>query len=301
LNRIPLSLQKIFIASNGGVDIHNVLPPSDNVGNKVFYRQDKEKTPVGKSSVSSPSVLSSSKKKKRDNRASAVTKNGGPSEISPQVWMERLLYSYGYLNGKKRPLNSKKGDTSNEADWFDVHEYALNGDDEKVKTILKKKSSEWVSNCATVRGSNGETLLHLICKYCSDPEILTIFRRKSNCDISAADKFGRTSLHYACWRDTPCFKMIDKLISKRSALQLFLVSDIYGSCPLSYVQRGNWRQYNHYINQKKNSWFPSEMVEVNKENCKMEENLDVSYDISNDKILKEMIDMINARKVVSIV
>lgn len=348
-NRIPLSLQKIFIASNGGVDIHNVLPPSDNVGNKVFYRQEKKTTSVDNVSVASPSALSSTIKKKKDNRVSAAKKKRGTLEISPQVWMERLLYSYGYSNGKKRLLNSKEGDSSNDTDWFDLHEYALDGEDEKVKTILKQKSSEWLSNCATLRGVNGETLLHLICRYCSDPEILTIFRRKSSCDIFAADKFGRTSLHHACWRDTPCLKMIDKLINKRSALQLFLVSDMYGSCPLSYVQRGNWRRYNQYINQKKNSWFPSETAEGNKDNCNLESNSnafsmtttgcripesrmakkisnidentkvvkekstqclttnmvnketnDSYYDISNDKILKEMMELVNARRVASV-
>lgn len=264
-SRIPVSLQKVFISSNSGIDVHRVLPPLDEVGSKVFYKENEKDGSLH----DDRSVKNQNGKKKTQSKTSSLKLIVSTSIVSPQVCMVNLMHSRGFSGRTSTFKNCDHSEDESDGDSNDcisqiLHELASKGKDEEIMKIMSDKSSAWLSRYARLRGVCGESLVHLLCRYCSDPEVLSVFLRKSESNISVVDNFGRTPLHYICWRDVPNFKMIDVLIKKRSTLKMFATTDIHGSCPLSYVPRDDWNYYNVFINLRKDIWFKPKKMKSGK-------------------------------------
>jgi len=277
-HRIPLALQRIFLSSSSGQNLDNLKPPTDDSANKIFYfsRKAASKDLLG-FSLRSSKQKKSSNQNKNSRKKSSSTKQYKPTKFSnvcPQIYLDDLMHSRGYSIQKFETLDTESYVISdprqrprgyNSTQLLDL---AREGNDTEIIRMLRENSTLCLFQYASSRGDEGETLIHMICKYCTRPDTLEIFLKQTGVDIRVSDEFGRTPLHYACWRDEPCFQMIDNMISSRDMIDMFLLTDLHGSAPLSYVPRNRWKQYISYINSKKNTWFlPKSINPKNEGKC----------------------------------
>jgi len=273
--RIPLALQRIFLSSSSGQNIDNVKPPSNSYANKIF---DRSQITIAKDFLGFS--LRSSKQKsqnKTSRKKLPSTKQYKPpkfSNVCPQIYLDDLMHSRGYSIQKGETLDTESYVISDPRQrprgYNSTHllDLARKGNDLGIVRMLMENSTLCLFEYASSRGDEGETLIHMICKYCTRPDTLQIFLKQTGVDIRVSDEFGRTPLHYACWRDEPCFRMIDNMITSRDMLDMFLLTDLHGSAPLSYVPRHHWKQYISYINSRKNTWFiPKSMNPKNEGKC----------------------------------
>jgi len=198
------------------------------------------------------------------------------SNVCPQIYLDDLMHSRGYPIQKVETLDSEsyvisspkqrpRGYASNQ-----LLDLAREGKDKELIRTIKKNGTLCLFQYASSRGDDGETLIHTICRYCRKPDTLRIFLEETGVDIRVADEYGRTPLHYACWRGEkdnknggkdksnnldPCFQMIDDIMTSREMVNMFLYSDIHGSVPLSYVPRHHWKKWIQYLSSKKDIWF----------------------------------------------
>jgi len=190
------------------------------------------------------------------------------SNVDPQIYLDDLMHSRGYpiqkvetLDSESYVISSPKQRPSGYAST-QLLDLAREGNDKELIRTVKKNGTLCLFQYASSRGDDGETLIHIICRYCRKPDTLRIFLEETGVDIRVADEYGRTPLHYACWRGDkdssnlePCFQMIDDIMTSREMVNMFLYSDIHGSVPLSYVPRHHWGKWIQYLSSKKDIWF----------------------------------------------
>ena len=129
------------------------------------------------------------------------------SVVSPQDYLDRLLYSRGYTTRPKKTLKSGYYATSTHMQQVSYHDHlislARSGRNKKLKEIMECGIS--TNPCNTF----GESLVHTVCRRC-EPETLQILL-DAGTSVQVSDDYGRTPLHDACWRAEPCFKIIPAL------------------------------------------------------------------------------------------
>jgi len=103
----------------------------------------------------------------------------------------------------------------------------------------------------------GESILHMVCRR-GDYGILRLLV-DNGATVQVSDDFGRTPLHDACWTSKPCFKSIKTILEKD--IRLLHIVDCRGSPPLEYVKRENWPEWNEFLDNNKEVFWPQRVVE----------------------------------------
>ena len=99
---------------------------------------------------------------------------------------------------------------------------------------------------------HGESLLHMVCRH-GKVELFRILLA-FDVDIQQTDDYGRTPMHDSCWASQPSFEIAKSLIERDPAL-LFLF-DARGSLPLSYVTKALWGEWNEFLEDSMDTFFP---------------------------------------------
>jgi hypothetical protein len=98
----------------------------------------------------------------------------------------------------------------------------------------------------------GESLVHTVSRR-GDSKALQILI-DHGCTVQAADDYGRTPLHDACWAAIPAFDVAD-IILKKDPRMLFM-TDSRGATPLAYVRKDHWAAWIEYLEVKKKHFWP---------------------------------------------
>ena len=100
---------------------------------------------------------------------------------------------------------------------------------------------------------HSESLLHLACRK-SSPALVTFM--VEHCEQVMVDDFGRTPLHDVCWRCVPNFECARILLD--CDVNMILVKDKYGACPLKYVPPSEWGRWCDFLDQVKDTYWPEQ-------------------------------------------
>lgn len=134
----------------------------------------------------------------------------------------------------------------------------------------------------------GESPFFVACKHGSYSLVEAFV--DAGAEVSVADSFGRTPLHYAAWADPPCIKSIRLLLEKRKKscnnsagsdndenynARLFYVSDVHGKTPLDFVgisHHGMWIEFLEGV--KEELWPVREHDGRSDDQCNVEEGVE---------------------------
>lgn len=95
--------------------------------------------------------------------------------------------------------------------------------------------------------------MHNVCRR-GDSKKLDILL-ENHCNLHVCDDYGRTPLHDAFWAATPSVATVELILSQ----------DARGSTPLSYVAARHHDFWVHYLNIKKNIYWPERDAPENDE------------------------------------
>lgn len=96
-----------------------------------------------------------------------------------------------------------------------------------------------------------ESIVHMACRR-SELDVIEFILANGG-STTIIDDYGRTPLHDACWRPTPRFDVVTRLLDEN--LDLIRHVDARGSSPLEYVREEHWLDWCAYLyNQKDKYW-----------------------------------------------
>jgi hypothetical protein len=274
-NRIPASLQQVFLASNGGKEVHK--PPPSNVAFQTFRRIFKRPssrvttannnnwksdtdTVIGGTSETDGSVVdtvhSSYGNIDTVETAPANCNDQKDDELindrEPQDILDGLLYSRKYST---EPYYAKESGYYNRPSALQQASYTSHMiqlvKNNEVAAFEKILSSGLVS--PNPANAYGESLLHMACRR-GHTELLCVML-KHGASIQIADDYGRTPLHDACWAAAPNFALVDLLLAADP--RLFQMMDKRGALPLDYVKCAQDKNaWNRYLIQTADTYWP---------------------------------------------
>ena len=127
-------------------------------------------------------------------------------------------------------------------------------DVELVKVIRSKNVDRLREMFLSGRSMNacnqfGESLVHMVCRR-GDLDILKFMIEEAKVSFSIKDDFGRNPFHDACWTPTPNTEMMDMLIASADT-SLLVSQDVRGNTPFEYVRREHHREWNEYLEKRK--------------------------------------------------
>uniref|UniRef100_A0A7S3LFU4 Uncharacterized protein n=1 Tax=Amphora coffeiformis TaxID=265554 RepID=A0A7S3LFU4_9STRA len=229
-SRIPASLQAIFMASNKGEEVY--VPPADNAANRVYRRNRSE---AGKPVF--VKFAGSSLKRTMTN-------------VPPQAKFHLKLKERGY---SPRNYSSKRSGYHN---LPSEHQLASYGS--AILDVVKQNRVEEFRRfleaglSPNACNAHGESLLHMVCRHGKVDlfRILVAF----DVDLQQTDDYGRSPMHDCCWASQPSFEIAKYLMGQDPAL-LFLF-DARGSLPLSYVTKSLWGDWNEFLEDHIDFFFP---------------------------------------------
>jgi ankyrin repeat protein len=99
----------------------------------------------------------------------------------------------------------------------------------------------------------GESVVHMACRW-SSFQVVDFIMRHGGSDWFV-DDFGRTPLHYACWRSEPSFDVVTLLLDMSP--RLLLVSDARNTQPLHYVRDQDWPKWCAFLFLQRDRCWPS--------------------------------------------
>jgi len=178
---------------------------------------------------------------------------------SPQTFLTNLLTQRGYsiqhycsLEGgyycKPTPLQKASY-------GMKISQAVRNSNEKELKTLLESGLSPNPCNAF------GESSIHTVCRR-GDTKLLKVFVENGG-SVQVSDDFGRTPLHDACWTATPCFELVELILSKD--VRLLHVVDCRGSPPLSYTKKEDWKRWIEFFDSKKEMFWPARDVNVDGE------------------------------------
>lgn len=178
---------------------------------------------------------------------------------SPQTFLTNLLTQRGYsiqhycsLEGgyycKPTPLQKASY-------GMKISQAVRNSNEKELRTLLESGLSPNPCNAF------GESSIHTVCRR-GDTKLLKVFVENGG-SVQVSDDFGRTPLHDACWTATPCFELVELILSKD--VRLLHVVDCRGSPPLSYTKKEDWKRWIEFFDSKKEVFWPARDVNVDGE------------------------------------
>jgi hypothetical protein len=118
-----------------------------------------------------------------------------------------------------------------------------------------KTLKELVSSGLSPNPSNqfGDSILNSVCKRGHGDVFKTLM--ECGASIHTCDQFGRTPLHHICWSSTPCFSIVEKILSIE--LDMLHAEDKDGRTPLDYISCNdkNWTNWSKFLMEKEDILF----------------------------------------------
>ncbi|KAL3942412.1 MAG: hypothetical protein SGBAC_003406 [Bacillariaceae sp.] len=172
-------------------------------------------------------------------RKPLVTKPA-PKEETPAT----RIKSYVSKLGPVKPIDYRKP-KEDDIDSYDV---------EIVRVIRAKNVERLREMFLSGRSMNacnqfGESLVHMVCRR-GDLDTLKFMIDEAKVSFSIKDDFGRNPFHDACWTPDPNMEMMDLLIASADTT-LLLSEDIRGNTPFDYARREHHKQWNDYLEKRK--------------------------------------------------
>jgi len=98
----------------------------------------------------------------------------------------------------------------------------------------------------------GDSIFNTICKRGHED----LFNALLECgaSIQTCDFFGRTPLHFVCWSSKICFGNVEKVMASDSTM--FNAVDKVGKSPLEYIGRDKWEEWNAFLLEKQDIFWP---------------------------------------------
>lgn len=227
--RIPLELQKIFLASNTGETVNE---PPRGLGFKVFQKVLK---------------ISSSKPK-----ASIENKTPSPDcYASPQTLLEAMLSQRGYPTKKYKALETSFRFKPTQYELASYHSFSLKAveverNDNELRDLLQTGISPNACN------RDSELLLHKACRLGKHQHVRVLL--EFGADLQVCSAFGRTALHDACYGQRPSFQTF-ALIVERDPSLVFMM-DCRGLCPLEYIKEEHYVFWFEYLETNVDKFWP---------------------------------------------
>jgi hypothetical protein len=245
--RIPLELQRIFLASNSG-EVVNEAPPK-GIGFRVFkrgfrlssYTNRTRGTALGKDSQHSVS-----KSTRTNDTATACTSPGSSSHDldafeTPQLLLEALLSKRGYSTVKYSAADTSFRFQPTPYELASFHNFTLKiVEEDKNDTNLRNVLEAGISPNACNREC--ELLLHKACRLGKHQHVRLFL--EFGADPRVCSVSGRTALHDTCCSPRPSFQTFALLVAKDPSL--VFMKDCRGLCPLQYIRKEHhvfWLEY----------------------------------------------------------
>jgi ankyrin repeat protein len=174
-------------------------------------------------------------------------------QLNPQSYLNALMRSRGYnpavvhYDSLQTAYYNKPTDLQQAS--YDVH----------LIDLVKNHQLDELRDCLAMGLSPnpcnawGESVLHLLCRTGSPPDVLQVFV-EAGADLQVVDDYGRTLLHDACWSVHPCMATIEMLLD--ADVHLLQLRDCRGAQPLSYVPEAHWADWMTFLGQHKDKYFP---------------------------------------------
>ena len=273
--RIPRTLQGVFLSSNRGKEVH--MPPPNQVASKTFFKGwlkgafpwSRRSRGNKKSSKNSGSTVAT--------RAETVADGQGPSglpldivavkaprlpkkpatlPISPQAYLDAMIRKRGYLTRRYKTLKTGYYSKPSELQKASYHVHLIGlarmEDEEGFRAVMSSGISPNPCN------QHGESLVHTICRKGSH-NLLKIML-ECGTQVQVSDDYGRTPLHDACWASKPAFETVKLLL--RKDLRLLHMTDARDAVPLSYVKKEDWKYWIEFLDAHKDEFWPKRDISM---------------------------------------
>ena len=190
-----------------------------------------------------------------DSKSQQSTEDDGSCQqnidISPQMFLDNLLRSRGYSTARFPSLQTAYSNPPTELQQVSHTEYMVSAVRanalSSIRAVLKAGLSP--NPCNT----RGESILHLTARSSPDASLLKLLL-EYGATVQCVDDFGRSPLHDACWRTTPCFDIVSIILEHDA--RLMHVVDSRSATPLSYVPRSQWSAWCDYLEQVQDIFWP---------------------------------------------
>ena len=284
--RIPRTLQGVFLASNRGKEVYT--PPPNQVASKTFFknwlkgafpwsrRAGAKRTSTAAASNRRAGTVATKAETAISEKDVAAVVNGlpntiavkappvpktkpAPLPISPQAYLDAMIRKRGYLTRRYKTLKTGYYNKPSELQKASYHIHliglARSEDAEGFQAVMQAGISPNPCN------QHGESLIHTICRKGSH-NLLKIML-ESGSSVQVSDDYGRTPLHDACWASKPSFEIV-KMILQRD-IRLLHMTDARDAVPLSYVHKEDWKAWIEFLDSCKDEFWPKRNVAVDGE------------------------------------
>ncbi|CAM9364167.1 unnamed protein product [Choristocarpus tenellus] len=169
----------------------------------------------------------------------------------PQDYMAKLLRQRGYDPALK--VATKSG-YSNRPSEKEIKDYALPLLD-AVRRLDCKALQEMADNGTAMGAANefGESVVHLATRR-GNVKVLEVILENGG-SLHICDDFGKTPMHDACWTAEPHFDVISVMLDRDP--WLLQTADVRGATPLRYPKKEHWLQWNRFLDEVKDKYWPS--------------------------------------------
>lgn len=248
--RIPEPLQKVFLASNRGGEVHK--PPTDASASRVFLRGFFNRRPQqsGNDTSSDDETTDSTTSIPHAMVMSLPPPKSTKTTLSPQGFLDSIVSKRGYSTRRFKTLETGyySKPTKLQRASYHLHMVQLVGNNnvKEVRAILQCGISP--NPCSIY----GESLVHSICRQ-GNYGMLEVFL-EAGCSFQIADDCGRTPLHDACWATRPSFEIVKTILQHDP--RLLYMTDCRGATPLSYVRRDQWVAWIDFFDDNKDVFWP---------------------------------------------
>lgn len=259
--RIPVALQKVFLASNRGQDVKKApKEASQTYLRRGFSRMSRafgllsfRKTPPGSPNNRTMDDCSATSTTSRSSRTQVPI----DPKASPQEYLEAELARRNYATTTYKTLDSAYRNQPTQLQKASYDAYLI----DLAKLSASKTFSSVLHSGISPNPCNryGESLLHLVCRL-GNSELLNVMI-DAGADLQVSDDYGRTPLHDACWGSSPSFELVETLLL--ADVNMLFLKDARGSLPLTYVPKNLWDLWKKFLSNKLDDYFPKAIIMTN--------------------------------------
>eukprot|EP00980_Cylindrotheca_fusiformis_P003604 scaffold809_cov118-Cylindrotheca_fusiformis.AAC.2 len=252
--RIPVSLQQVFLESQRGTDVENIKAPTSGEAIKIFAKPK----PSGlDKTIKAPGATALRRPRKKGDSAADAFRKANPSVVekkypddSPQAFLEKELVARGYSTKKYVSLEGgyySRPTLLQKASFGSIVNEAINTSD---AALLRRLLDAGLS--PNPCNDFGESLVHRICRR-GDHKLLTVLLEKGCC-LQIADDYGRTPLHDALWNANPSAEVLNLIL--KTDKHLIQLMDCRGFVPLDYVRKEAYGDVIEYFKAHMDEFYP---------------------------------------------
>lgn len=172
------------------------------------------------------------------------------STVSPQDYVDAMIYSLGYSTKRYNTLESAYYNRSTPLQQASFRGHLLNlvkmGQARDLKAHLLAGLSPNPAN------AYGESLVHKVCRL-GRSRLLQVLLEECHVNVCVSSEHGRTPLHDACAANSiECFELICE-----KDLRMLYMADHLNMLPLQFVPKTAWMDWILFLDAKKEEYWPA--------------------------------------------